>query len=151
VLLSTLGRHAESQNVALLRGLLGCLSVLLRLQPPALWTQLPEVGRTFQSLLAYTAHTKPKLRKVNIQIIYIHLHFFTFTLGDCAVFNVQFCYFIVFCLVIPEMLQEIERVIVVFFVVRSSCFKTNLILLSLGIPGYFRCNQGVTRSVIYLS
>jgi hypothetical protein len=69
VLLSTLSRHAESQNVALLRGLLGCLSVLLRLQPPALWTQLPEVGRTFQSLLAYTAHTKPKLRKVNIQII----------------------------------------------------------------------------------
>jgi hypothetical protein len=65
-----LGRHAESQNVALLRGLLGCLSVLLRLQPPALWTQLPEVGRTFQSLLAYTAHTKPKLRKVNIQIIF---------------------------------------------------------------------------------
>ena len=75
VLLSTLSRHAESQNVALLRGLLGCLSVLLRLQPPALWTQLPEVGRTFQSLLAYTAHTKPKLRKVNIQIFllfYIH-------------------------------------------------------------------------------
>jgi hypothetical protein len=81
VLLSTLGRHAESQNVALLRGLLGCLSVLLRLQPPALWTQLPEVGRTFQSLLAYTAHTKPKLRKVNIQFKNYHTLMYIFLLS----------------------------------------------------------------------
>lgn len=64
VLLGTLAHHAESQNVALLRGLLGCLSVVLRVQPPAVWTQLSEAGKVFQSLLAYTAHSKPKIRKV---------------------------------------------------------------------------------------
>ena len=81
VLLATLSQHAESQNVALIRGLLGCLSVVLRVQPPAVWT-LPEAGRVFQSLLAYTAHSKPKIRKVtNIYKLPIFLKEFYLTGG----------------------------------------------------------------------
>jgi ribosomal RNA-processing protein 12 len=62
LLLDTLEKHAETQNVALLRGLLGCISVVLRVQPPGVWN-LPELNKTFQSLLTYTTHTKPKIRK----------------------------------------------------------------------------------------
>jgi len=62
ILLETLGRHSTSSNVSLLRGLLGCLSVTLRVQPPSVWT-LPSTDRVFQALLTYTTHSKPKIRK----------------------------------------------------------------------------------------
>lgn len=62
ILLETLGRHSSSANVSLLRGLLGCLSVTLRVQPPSVWS-LPATERVFQALLTYTAHSKPKIRK----------------------------------------------------------------------------------------
>jgi len=62
LLVETLSKHADSQNVPLIRGLLGCISVVLRVQPASVWT-LAEVGKTFQCLLTYCAHTKPKIRK----------------------------------------------------------------------------------------
>ena len=60
ILLTMLGRHSSSSNVSLLRGLLGCLSVVLRVQPAQVWS-LPETGNVFQALLSYTTHSKPKV------------------------------------------------------------------------------------------
>ena len=62
VLQTVLSRHAASANVSLLRGLLGCISVLLRVQPAAAW-QLPQTSHDLATLLSFTAHQKPKLRK----------------------------------------------------------------------------------------
>jgi len=62
LLVSTLSQHADGANVSLLRGIVGCIAVLLRVQPVSIWT-LPEAEHSFQVLLSYTAHTKPKLRK----------------------------------------------------------------------------------------
>ena len=62
VLQTVLSRHAASGNVSLLRGLLGCISVLLRVQPAAAW-KLPQATHDLVTLLSFTAHQKPKLRK----------------------------------------------------------------------------------------
>ena len=45
LLMSTLSTHSQSANVSLLRGILGCLSVLLRVQTSANWS-LPETTHT---------------------------------------------------------------------------------------------------------
>ena len=52
----------ESANVSVLRALLGCISVLLRVQPASVWS-LPETKRSLTALLSFTCHTKPKIRK----------------------------------------------------------------------------------------
>jgi len=57
-----LTKHAESQNVAIVRPLLGCLSHVLRVQPAAVWTE-PEINNVFQIILTYTSNSKPKIRK----------------------------------------------------------------------------------------
>jgi len=62
LLLATLSNHSESANVSLLRGILGCISVLLRVQTASNW-ELPETSHSFASLLSYTCHPKPKIRK----------------------------------------------------------------------------------------
>jgi len=62
LLLGTLSNHSQTANVSLLRGLLGCLSVLLRVQPISTWA-LPETSHTLSNLLSYTSHPKPKIRK----------------------------------------------------------------------------------------
>lgn len=41
---------------------IGCLSVLLRAQDPGVWANSSTL-QVFQSVLVYTAHTKPKVRK----------------------------------------------------------------------------------------
>ena len=45
-----------------LRALLGCISVLLRVQPGSVWS-LPETKRSLTTLLSFTGHSKPKIRK----------------------------------------------------------------------------------------
>jgi len=62
LLMATLSSHSQSANVSLLRGILGCLSVLLRVQPSSNWA-LPETAHTLSSLLSFTGHPKPKIRK----------------------------------------------------------------------------------------
>jgi len=62
LLMTTLSNHSQTANVSLLRGLLGCISVLLRVQPSSNWS-LPETSHTLSSLLSYTTHPKPKIRK----------------------------------------------------------------------------------------
>jgi len=62
LLLTTLSNNSQSINAPLVRGLLGCLSVLLRVQPASTWS-LPETSNTLTTLLSYTCHPKPKIRK----------------------------------------------------------------------------------------
>ena len=52
----------ESANVSVLRALLGCISVLLRVQPGSVWS-LPETKRSLTTLMSFTGHSKPKIRK----------------------------------------------------------------------------------------
>ncbi|XP_026740295.1 RRP12-like protein [Trichoplusia ni] len=55
-------KNEQSENGTLLRGALGCLSVLLRAQEYALWGDSSTM-RVFESVLAFTLHSKPKVRK----------------------------------------------------------------------------------------
>lgn len=54
-------KNEQSENGTLLRGALGCLSVLLRAQEYALWGDSSTM-RVFESVLAFTLHSKPKVR-----------------------------------------------------------------------------------------
>jgi len=62
LLLTTLSNNTQSANVSLLRSVLGCISVLLRVQTSSNWS-LPEASHSLSSLLSYTTHPKPKIRK----------------------------------------------------------------------------------------
>lgn len=57
-----LEKHAQSENGALLRSTIGCLSVLLRAQEYAVWGDSSTM-RVFESVLAFALHSKPKVRK----------------------------------------------------------------------------------------
>lgn len=57
-----LGKYAESDNSALLRSLIGCLSVLLQMQEVAVWSNSSTM-QVFDSTLTFTTHSKPKVRK----------------------------------------------------------------------------------------
>ncbi|KAJ8712879.1 hypothetical protein PYW08_008183 [Mythimna loreyi] len=55
-------KNEQSENGALLRSAIGCLSVLLRAQEYALWGDSSTM-RIFESVLAFALHSKPKVRK----------------------------------------------------------------------------------------
>ncbi|XP_047032780.1 RRP12-like protein [Helicoverpa zea] len=55
-------KNEQSENGALLRSAIGCLSVLLRAQEYALWGDSSTM-RVFESVLAFALHSKPKVRK----------------------------------------------------------------------------------------
>lgn len=55
-----LEKHAQSENGALLRSTIGCLSVLLRAQEYAVWGDSSTM-RVFESVLAFALHSKPKV------------------------------------------------------------------------------------------
>ncbi|CAH2093470.1 unnamed protein product [Euphydryas editha] len=57
-----LENNAQSENGMLLRSTIGCLSVLLRAQEYALWGDSSTM-RVFESVLAFSLHSKPKVRK----------------------------------------------------------------------------------------
>lgn len=57
-----LEKNEGSENGALLRSAIGCLSVLLRVQEYALWADSSTL-RVFESVLAFSLHSKPKVRK----------------------------------------------------------------------------------------
>ena len=61
-LLGKLSAASEVANVAVMRSLLGCLSVVLRVQPGGVWS-LAETRHTLMTLLSFTSHAKPKIRK----------------------------------------------------------------------------------------
>ncbi|XP_073947995.1 RRP12-like protein [Choristoneura fumiferana] len=57
-----LEKNAQSENGTLLRSAVGCLSVLLRAQEYAAWSD-SSTSRVFDNVLAFVLHSKPKVRK----------------------------------------------------------------------------------------
>ncbi|KAJ0173282.1 hypothetical protein K1T71_011458 [Dendrolimus kikuchii] len=62
IFMEILEKNAQTENGALLRSALGCLSILLRAQEYALWGDSSTM-RVFESVLAFALHSKPKVRK----------------------------------------------------------------------------------------
>ncbi|XP_058117095.1 RRP12-like protein [Anopheles ziemanni] len=62
ILLALLERYTETDNQVMTRNLIGCLSVLLRAQEYGQW-KVSSTLKFFDAILAFTIHTKPKLRK----------------------------------------------------------------------------------------
>lgn len=60
IFMELLEKYASSENGALLRGALGCLSVLLRAQEYALWSNSSTMN-VFEAVLAFVLHSKPKV------------------------------------------------------------------------------------------
>lgn len=55
--------YHESGRASLLMSLLDCLSTILNAQEPAIWTET-SVQRSFQMMLSFITHSKPRVRKV---------------------------------------------------------------------------------------
>ncbi|CAK1589953.1 unnamed protein product [Parnassius mnemosyne] len=62
IFIELLEKNAQSDNGTLLRSAIGCLSVLLRAQEYALWGDSSTM-KVFDSVLAFSLHSKPKVRK----------------------------------------------------------------------------------------
>ncbi|CAH2052754.1 unnamed protein product, partial [Iphiclides podalirius] len=62
ILIELLEKNMQSENGTLLRSAIGCLSVLLRAQEYALWGDSSTM-KVFEAVLAFTLHSKPKVRK----------------------------------------------------------------------------------------
>nr|XP_018898188.1 PREDICTED: RRP12-like protein [Bemisia tabaci] len=62
VFIEILCKYTETDHNIILRSCLTCLSVLLRCQDLAVWS-LPLTLQTFDSILSYVTHSKPKIRK----------------------------------------------------------------------------------------
>ncbi|XP_049879391.1 RRP12-like protein [Pectinophora gossypiella] len=62
VFTEVLEKNAQTENGQLLRSSIGCISVLLRAQEYAAWGDSSTM-RIFDSILAFTLHGKPKVRK----------------------------------------------------------------------------------------
>lgn len=65
-----LEKNSQSENGQLLRSTIGCLSVLLRAQEYALWGDSSTM-RVFESVLAFSLHSKPKVRIFILLCIFI--------------------------------------------------------------------------------
>ncbi|XP_045503791.1 RRP12-like protein [Colias croceus] len=62
IFMDILEKNANSENGTLLRSAIGCLSVLLRAQEYAVWGHSSTM-KVFDCVLAFTIHSKPKVRK----------------------------------------------------------------------------------------
>lgn len=62
LLLELLSRHGESDDASIVRGLLGCLSILLRHQDKSAWADSSTV-RVMDSILSFVIDKRPKVRK----------------------------------------------------------------------------------------
>ncbi|KAL6431993.1 hypothetical protein ACFW04_007436 [Cataglyphis niger] len=62
IFLEILSKYAMSENFLILRHCIGCLSLLLRVLEPVVWTD-PSTTRVLDAVLSFTTHTKPKVRK----------------------------------------------------------------------------------------
>ncbi|KAM3963785.1 LOW QUALITY PROTEIN: RRP12-like protein [Aphomia sociella] len=62
VFTNILENNEQTENGTLLRSAIGCLSVLLRAQEYALWSDSSTM-KVFDSVLAFALHSKPKVRK----------------------------------------------------------------------------------------
>ncbi|TDG39923.1 hypothetical protein AWZ03_013655 [Drosophila navojoa] len=78
-----LQRFIESSNQSVIRYLIGCMSVLLRAQDTATWTY-SSTFQYFDALLAFTIHSKPKIRKAAQHAIVSIIHGSCFMLPPTA-------------------------------------------------------------------
>lgn len=67
--LEVLEKNEGTEDGALLRSIIGCLSVLLRAQNYASWSE-PSTMRAFELVLAFALHSKPK-----VCILYAYITF----------------------------------------------------------------------------
>ncbi|XP_052868998.1 RRP12-like protein [Anopheles cruzii] len=72
-LLALLERYTETDNQIMVRNLIGCLSVLLRAQEYGQW-KLSSTLKFFDAVLAFTTHTKPKVRKAAQHAVVAIIH-----------------------------------------------------------------------------
>ncbi|VVC87196.1 unnamed protein product [Leptidea sinapis] len=63
VLMDILEKNSQSENGSMLRSAIGCLSVLLRAQEYAVWGASSTM-KVLSSVLAFTLHVKPRVRKL---------------------------------------------------------------------------------------
>uniref|UniRef100_A0A182ISQ2 Uncharacterized protein n=1 Tax=Anopheles atroparvus TaxID=41427 RepID=A0A182ISQ2_ANOAO len=73
ILLALLERYIETEHQAVTRNLIGCLSVLLRAQEYGQW-KVSSTLKFFDAILAFTTHTKPKLRKAAQHAVVAVIH-----------------------------------------------------------------------------
>ena len=57
-----LSRHVNSEDASMVRGLIGCLSILLRAQTNETWSY-PSTLRVMESILPFVVDGRPKVRK----------------------------------------------------------------------------------------
>ncbi|XP_024936269.1 RRP12-like protein [Cephus cinctus] len=62
ILLQILTKYATSESFLILRTCIGCLSLLLRAQEAAVWSNSSTI-QVLDAVLAFTVHAKPKVRK----------------------------------------------------------------------------------------
>lgn len=72
-LLALLERYTETENHTMTRNLIGCISVLLRAQAYDQW-KMSSTLKFFDAILAFTTHTKPKLRKAAQHAVVAVIH-----------------------------------------------------------------------------
>uniref|UniRef100_W4VRP4 Uncharacterized protein n=1 Tax=Corethrella appendiculata TaxID=1370023 RepID=W4VRP4_9DIPT len=73
ILLELLERFSDTEKQHVLRIIIGCLSVLLRAQEYSQW-KLSSTLKFFDSILAFTIHTRPKVRKAAQHAIVAIVH-----------------------------------------------------------------------------
>lgn len=64
IFIDILEKNAQSENGALLRSAIGCLSVLLRAQEYAVWGDSSTM-KVFDCVLAFALHSKPKVSSIH--------------------------------------------------------------------------------------
>uniref|UniRef100_A0A182P6M9 Uncharacterized protein n=1 Tax=Anopheles epiroticus TaxID=199890 RepID=A0A182P6M9_9DIPT len=72
-LLALLERYTETENHTMTRNLIGCISVLLRAQAYDQW-KMSSTLKFFDAILAFSTHTKPKLRKAAQHAVVAVIH-----------------------------------------------------------------------------
>lgn len=73
VLMALLARFTDSENLNVVRSIIGCISVLLRAQEYAQWS-VSTTHQHFDSIMSFTTHTKPKIRKAAQHAIVSIMH-----------------------------------------------------------------------------
>jgi len=64
IFLDLLSKYAECENNVIMRGLIGCISILLRAQELGVWKE-HSTKKVVESILIFTIHSKPRVSRPN--------------------------------------------------------------------------------------
>ncbi|PIK40031.1 putative RRP12-like protein isoform X1 [Apostichopus japonicus] len=78
-----LASHSSGNNTALVKSILSCFGNLLRSQEASAWSN-PSTLNTYQGILSFTTHSKPKVRKAAQSAVVSILMGSSFTLGGIS-------------------------------------------------------------------